>query len=726
MGYTALDKMREINELIPGYRRPIGPRVPDFQKTYKSPSMEYHALMFIREDCEALRFKSDNKHKLLDDREGRSTAPKQIPLHMEYDLDRLCLEKALERFFESGVQEDAFDVYYCYIEMFFEKKDSGRKMVELLSEYESNTSVLLSKHRDHYAHSVYVFAIGLALYNASQRVRNAYCGFYGLALNSHAAAHHFLRYWGFAALFHDMGYPFELAYEQIKSYFTPEGHDLKGAELDKIPFILYRNAERYMAEVFEPIREKLCKKEQLARFSGMTSVSPILLLADNLAERLRDTYGKNPAYLDYLEQRTLKDPKTVDSFEVYRDYIQELIRTKPDCPEKHKHHIDHAYFSVMALLRNLGELCHKTDLNPCYTDALTAILLHNSLFQHEIMQVSFDHKVSDTVKNAAAKMEKHPKPFRLEYHPLAYLLMLCDELQCWNRRSYGQSSRKQYHPCDCRLKLGQQLITATYVFDKAYEKDASGTYLKMPKQDGEKSEFVEDLEKIVALGGSKSLSLKLTVPEKTEPKPDEKQSISDSSYQHLYILATVLYAQYKNRAHGKPNAKAAAVDKEKANRDFNDLSLEYRLSNIAQAKQFGFYLQRIRCFYTDRDVACKRKTEFEPWELDKLGELEHQRWLNERDGMGWITGSWYLDSKLVEYESDLNCKKAILDAASTETQRRELIRVHKDMIPYWGLSDKTTEKDRQPLNDMMQFLEKNDGIQVYYLNKSLSRQGDDI
>ena len=44
----------------------------------------------------------------------------------------------------------------------------------MLSEHESNASSLLMKHRDHYAHSVYVFLIGLAIYKNLPAVRNAY------------------------------------------------------------------------------------------------------------------------------------------------------------------------------------------------------------------------------------------------------------------------------------------------------------------------------------------------------------------------------------------------------------------------------------------------------------------------------------------------------------------------------------------------------------------------
>jgi hypothetical protein len=36
---------------------------------------------------------------------------------MQMDINRLCLERELEKFIDSGAAEDAYTVYYCYLEM---------------------------------------------------------------------------------------------------------------------------------------------------------------------------------------------------------------------------------------------------------------------------------------------------------------------------------------------------------------------------------------------------------------------------------------------------------------------------------------------------------------------------------------------------------------------------------------------------------------------------------
>ena len=144
---------------------------------------------------------------------------------MQMDINRLCLERELEKFIDSGVAEDAYTIYYCYLEIFFGHYGKSKKMVELLSEFEANGSSLLMKHRDHYSHSVYVFALGLAIYESNATYRSKFKSFYGFDTDTankdedRRAACCFLECWGLASLFHDIGYPFELPFEQVLSYF---------------------------------------------------------------------------------------------------------------------------------------------------------------------------------------------------------------------------------------------------------------------------------------------------------------------------------------------------------------------------------------------------------------------------------------------------------------------------------------------------------------------------
>lgn len=80
------------------------------------------------------------------------------------------------------------------MEMFVGDYDKTRRMIELLSEFEANGSGLLMKHRDHYSHSVYVFILGLAIFESNSIFRESYRKHYCIE-NEHEAAAHYLKYW---------------------------------------------------------------------------------------------------------------------------------------------------------------------------------------------------------------------------------------------------------------------------------------------------------------------------------------------------------------------------------------------------------------------------------------------------------------------------------------------------------------------------------------------------
>ena len=297
MGYTLMK-----NNLIP--------------RNYVPYSLEHCAVQFIREACEGLRFETVDESKAL---QGKSIRPNQIPFNMEKDIDRLCFENAVDRFLKSGKKEDAFDVYFCYLEMFIGDYEKTRRMIELLSEFEANGSGLLMKHRDHYSHSVYVFCLGLAIYESNDLFREAYKGYYKIE-DGHAAACHYLQYWGLASLFHDIGYPFELPFEQVCSYFEVDGDRREGR-----PFVAYHALEAF-AEVNEAVKEKLKKI-----IAGREFLTTDEVFAFVLADKLGDIY-------QFTEQQMLT-------------YLVE----KPTQPDKFNHFMDHAYFSATILFKKLFE-----------------------------------------------------------------------------------------------------------------------------------------------------------------------------------------------------------------------------------------------------------------------------------------------------------------------------------------------------------------------------------
>lgn len=81
MGYTTLQRT--------GTRRPSGPS-----------ALADAALALIREGCQNLRFRADKTQaEQTQGYLGTSLRPHEIPYAMQMDVERLCLEKALERFY---------------------------------------------------------------------------------------------------------------------------------------------------------------------------------------------------------------------------------------------------------------------------------------------------------------------------------------------------------------------------------------------------------------------------------------------------------------------------------------------------------------------------------------------------------------------------------------------------------------------------------------------------
>ena len=635
---------------------------------YPEYSMENAVLTFIRERCEDLRFDQENGEMYT----GRSLRENQIPFNMEKDIDRLCLENAVARFLQSGKKQDAFDVYFCYLDMFVGDYDKTRRMIELLSEFETNGSRLLMKYRDHYVHSVYVFLLGIAIYETNETFRKVYNEFYHL--EEKEAGAHFLKYWGLAGLFHDIGYPFELPFEQVASYFEVSGEERKTR-----PFIAYH------------MMEKFTNFEEMVEVGGKCFNSTDEMFAYLLEEKL----GKAYAFT--------------------KESMYETLTTKTACPEKYNYCMDHAYFSATVLFRKLF-VEMECEMRPEHLDALTAILLHNSLYKFNVTNIKSESNV----------------PFKMELHPMAYLLMLCDELQCWDRTAYGRNSITETYPFGCSFHMEGNAIEVIYHFDKkeghkiSHFKKLYKEWLKEPKGKcpelkayskmyirNEKgiTKFLEDIENIVDLSGME-LSVDATLEEHV--RRGKKTYFSESNFINLYNFAMILNGRWGNdewkKAKNMGTEEAFLTDKkviEACAASFKTLSLEYKLSNINQAKAFAEYMNEIGCFYTDKDVDHELLEGFTEEEAVRIGILEHRRWLQEHYDMGWSYGE-------------------------PEKSERELVRLHKDMIPgvdskgiivsqedamknYYRLDKEEQDKDIEPMECMLAMLKIFDGVRIYRL-----------
>lgn len=665
MAYTAFAKMRKKNRS--DYGVDVGPMEPWLFKSKNINSLKCAALRFIHNRCEGLRFDPvieaeearDNKYL------GTSLRPNQIPYNMQMDINRLCLEKCLEQFIDSGSAEDAYLVYYCFLEIFFGHYGKSKKMIELLSEYESNGSSLLMKHRDHYSHSVYVFALGLAVYETNNNYRAAFKKYFevkaGKKYSTEELANYFLEYWGFASLFHDIGYPFELPFEQVMSYFEVN----KQERGKNNPYIAYYAVETLTR--FEKNEVSHFKKLYGKKFSTVSE-----LIAHDITQKLGGAYN-------FTEE-----------------YILDVIDSKPLHPERFGYFMDHAVFSAIRLYRELVNSLGAEKITAMHVDALSAIILHNSMYKFKI-----------------AYYKEKDNPLDVNLHPLAYLLMLCDELQCWDRTAYGRNSRTELHPMDVSFDFSDNAISAVYYYDKAetekisnflkeYEEwEKSGDKKTKPRlkaysdMAGKDQRFTDDIEHII---DTSIIPLTVKPSLRSVNRKNKHVYLSNSDFLHLYDFAVALHGRNKG-----PGVTIGELEKQ-----FEALSLEYQLSTINRAKNFSRYLDAIDCFYTDRPVDYVMVTKFTKDQAAIIAPMEHERWIREHQAMGWTYGTLYEDLKMSEKTGDLReqmrCHKLAMNGKLTS----DAIYEH-----YLGLSEEDKGKDWKPFNKMLELLKQYDGLRIY-------------
>ena len=685
MAYTALEKMRETNR--ERFGKDIGPMQPPVSEGGETGmDLKSAALRFLRERCEGLRF--DKRKEAREAKTGKylgaSLRPNQIPYNMEMDLNRRCLEKTLETFIVSGTAQNAYPVYYCWMNIFFGEYGRSKRMVELLSEYEENGSALLLKHRDHYSHSVYVFALGLAIYETNEKYREIFCRFYRLQRKTEAErANFFLEFWGLTALFHDIGYPFELPFEQLLSYF-----EVSDQERGKSCVYLTYPALENLTTLSDPALnhfKKLYEKELEGKEAFQTGGD---LLAWDIWRKMGEFYSF-PA-----------------------EYLKNIVRDKPREPERFNYFMDHAVFSAARLYIELTATKGVEKLKKEHIDALSAILLHNSLFKFSIAFYKDE------------SLRKDPLPAAL--HPLAWMLMLCDELQCWDRVAYGRNSRTELHPMAADFDFSDGAISAVYYYDEEEQdkidayfakrqawEDAPAPKGKEPRlkaysdmtvgTDG-KERFTADIEKIV---DTSVCPLSVVTKIRKADRRVKHTYLSDSSFLHLYDFAVAL--------HGRDLKGSSPEEREAL---FRSLSLEYQLSTISRARYFGRYLNSIGCFYTDRPVDYDMVTEFTPEQAAVFAPMEHERWIWEHRAMGWRFGREYETLPLPEDTPDaknargdlreqLRVNKLMMDGELSE----ELVRAH-----WLSLPEEYQDKDWKPFNTLLKLLKQRDGLRIYRLH----------
>jgi len=548
------------------------------------------------------------------------------------------LQQAVLEFLENETKETAFAVYRTFFDSYrITLEGESNPFIDLLDvllSYEERAATLIDKQRDHYVHSVNVFILGLSIYSQNATFRAA---FDGTNLDKSEYPHsydtkheEFFYRWGIASLFHDVGYPVEIIGKQLNKFisFATEV-DQQGEVKTHLEFDDFTQ--------FNSIAEILPKGDFTRSYCEKYPVCDALNMLnpnDLLAHKLHLSLG-----VDLQEIKT-----ALDGF--------------PQVMAAHGF-IDHGYYSAIIVLRWYGYLIQSCGYKPEYffypiLDSASAILLHNYY------------------KNVLLKAPFNKDPLSPNEHPIAFLLILCDELQEWNRTPYGILDKKRNLAEDASITIKEKYLEVIYI-----DKDTP-----LPEK------FASDKEATLA----KLLDMNALFPEGYTVKCEMNQAVTapnrrivpESSVSPRQLLGDL--EKLAEAIHDLYNQKQLErnPDKPLAHPTFSDLPDALKYSNLRQAQGIEKKLDLIGWKMRPAGSAGEVITDIPEEIIEYLAKYEHDEWTRERLGYGWSFGE----------EKDVENK------------------VSPYLIPYEDLSEEIKELDRDTVRNIPALLAKI-GMAIY-------------
>jgi hypothetical protein len=540
------------------------------------------------------------------------------------------LRQAVLEFLENETKETAFAVYQTFFDSYRitlpGESNPFIDLLDVLRSYEENAATLIDKQRDHYIHSVNVFILGLCIYSQNSSFRAA---FNDANMDkeeypySYDTPHEeFFYRWGIASLFHDVGYPVEIIGKQISKFvgFATEVDD----DVKVKSHLEFDNFEE-----LNSINEVIPKREFVqAYYEKYDSCVYVDLLApiDLLAHKCHLALGVD-----------LKKVKT--SLDGFVDFMAK------------NGFIDHGFFSAIIVLKWYGFLIQSCRYKPEYffypvLDSASAILLHN-YYKNVIMKPPFE-------KGRLAPGD----------HPIAYLLILCDEMQEWNRTAYGIVDKKRTQAGEASITITESRMDVTYI-------TRQGT---LPEQFAAEKEAtfnkLLDLRAIFDEGffiGCESMSARASL---ASVRKMDNQIASRPLLDNLEKIAMAIHDSYNQKQQERHPNQALSYPQ------FSDLPDTLKYSNLRQARSIvgkvDFMGWEMRTLGSQGKVIASIPDDL----VETLAEMEHDEWMQERTRSGWNLG------------------------AVKDTQKK----ITPYLVPYDELSEEIKEYDRDTVRNIPELL----------------------
>lgn len=482
-------------------------------------------------------------------------------------------------------------------------------LVETMERYEKNTGKLIERQRDHFIHSVNVFLLGLAIYSQNENYRRAFREYveeseyekYYKTEDGELSHEEFLYRWGIASLFHDIGYPFEIIGKQLNKFINDGVRSISNAydvnvTIDFKDFNEFNSIVKLDYDFSDDFREDYPESKILNLFKP----------TEIMAHKIRTDFGYDRA-----------------KFKLLLDHLNNFVNYM-----KKNNFIDHGFYSAILVLNSYGSLIQKYGRNNSYffypiVDSATAILLHN-YYNKTLQEKPFCEEELVCEKN-----------------PIAYLLILCDELQEWNRQPFGLIDLQKSHVNDLLIEIDDEMIKVEYKLNNG----SMGLGFSKDKQ-----EFIES---VLDMGEDsvfeRGISVKTTVDEEVEAAVMRDIDISDIEtpdmlIRNIELLAKKINEQYVESIEEEYDrkSKSGEVDETLQKRydarcEFKELSSDLKLSNIRQAKSIPKKVNMIGCEIVHKSDE-REAVEFTEKEIKDLAIFEHKEWVEEKENTGWTKG----------------------------------------------------------------------------------------
>lgn len=536
------------------------------------------------------------------------------------------LTQAVREFLGFESKETAFGVYRSFFDSYRITLE-GRSnpfidLLDVLLSYEERASTLIDKQRDHYVHSVNVFLLGLSFYSQNASYRAA---FEAVNLDKKdypysydTKGEEFFYRWGIASLFHDVGYPVEIIGKQINKFIS------FATEVDR------------QGEVTTHL--------EFDNFEKFNSIAEILPREDFSSSYCEKYPGC--AALDLLKPNDLLAHKLHLSLGVDLKAIKTALDKFPEVMAEHGF-IDHGYYSAIIVLRWYGYLIQSCRYKPDYffypiLDSASAILLHNYY------------------KNVLLKPPFSLGPLSPREHPVAFLLILCDELQEWNRTAYGILDKRRNLVEEASISITDQRLEMTYI-DKdtplpdQFAADKEATLSKLLDMD---ALFQEGFSVKCEICSASAVTSGVFTPDTTIAP---RQLLSN-----LEKLAAAIHDLYNQKQLDRNPEKPLAYP------EFTDLPDALKYSNLRQARGIARKLDRMGWEIRPKGSEGEVIGEIPEDVVEALAVIEHEEWMRERLDFGWSFG----------------------DVKDTENK------VSPYLVPYPELSEEIKDLDRDTIRNI--------------------------